>query len=164
MPAGVTFGVSLSPIFAASFCRSWARSGSSKPSHVSIVTDALLTPACCMSALAFSRSCLRCATLLSVDGNTGANGLSLPKSDLPAMRPLTSAARSTASAIAWRTRLSSNGFLSLRMWISRWTDARSSMTVTFGSLRSALPPVGEKWISTSTSPDWSARTWACSLG
>ena len=158
------FGFRVIPTLAASFWSSWARSPSSKPSHVLSVADALLTPASFSSALAFSRSCLRWGTLLSVEGNTGANGLSLPTSAFPAKRPSTSALRSTASAIACRTRLSSNGFLSLRMCTSRCTDERSSITVMFASLSSALPPVGEKCTRTSTSPLCSARICACSLG
>ena len=40
-------------------------------------------PAAASSALAFSRSCWRWATLVSVEGKTGANGLSLPRSAFP---------------------------------------------------------------------------------
>ena len=109
-------------------------------------------------------SCSRCATDVSVDGNAGANGLSLPMSALPSKSPSTIAWRFSASARAWRARLSLNGSMSVRMWIWRCCDARISTTATFGSVSSALPPATEKFESTSTSPPWSARTRACSSG
>ena len=63
--------------------------------------------------------CVRCAMDVSVDGNTGANGLSLPRSDKPLNSAVTICGRFSVSAIARRTRASLNGALSLRMDSSR---------------------------------------------
>jgi hypothetical protein len=75
----------------------------------------------------------------------------------PSQSPSTSAWRSMERAIAWRTRLSVNGSMSVRMWIWRCVDALTAMTFTFGSLRSALPPETEKCSTKSTSSPCRAR-------
>ena len=143
---------------------SWARSGISKPFQVSSFTvKPLGLPAASSSCLALATSRWRCSTF-AVDLNTGAKGLSLPKSDFVSSRPFTSDCRLTSSAMAWRTRLSSSGSLSVRMWIWRCDDARSSVVMTFGSVSSALPPDTEYCTSTSTSLPWKPRTWDCSSG
>ena len=78
-------------------------------------------PAAASSDLALAMSCVRWATLVLVDGKTGANGLSLPTSAKPLNSALTIAGRSSVSAIACRTRGSVNGALSLR--IDSWRCA-----------------------------------------
>ena len=71
--------------------------------------------------------------------------------------------RLMSRATAWRTRLSLNGSLSVRMCIWRCCDARSSITVMFGSLSSGLPSTGENCASKSTSSPWMPRTAASSF-
>ena len=73
------------------------------------------------------RSWVRCGTLVLVEGNFGANGLSLPTSPRPWSSACTIAGRSSDSAIAWRTRLSVNGDWSLRIDSSRWLEDLSLM-------------------------------------
>jgi len=87
----------------------------------------LAWPASDISCFAWSMLTLRCGTEVSVCGNTGANGESLPRSDFPWNRPWTIFVRSRVSAIAWRTRLSVNGALSVRIESSRWFDERIAM-------------------------------------
>ena len=67
------------------------------------------------------------------------------------------------SATACRTRLSLNGSLSVRMCSCRCCEARSSITVTFGSVSSGLPLTGENCASTSTSSPWTPRIAASSF-
>ena len=71
--------------------------------------------------------------------------------------------RLISSATAWRTRLSLNGSLSVRMCTWRCCEARSSMTLMFGSLSSALPLTAENCASRSTSPPWMPRIPASSF-
>src|SRR5580704_13731747 len=94
------------PIAFPAFCTTTARSGISMYfSVVSVTSKPLATPACASSCFALAMSILRCGAPASDDGNTGANGLSLPSCALPRNRPRTITSRSSESAMAWRTRL-----------------------------------------------------------
>ena len=86
-------------------------------------------PAADSSDLAWLRFCTRCGTLVLVDGNTGANGLSLPMSAKPLNSAVTICGRLRVSAIAWRTRGSVNGAWSLRIDSSRCALDFSLMTL-----------------------------------
>ncbi len=94
-----------------------ATSSLSKPSR----------PASASSALASSIACSRWGTDVSVWANTGANGLSLPRSALPWNRPSISSWRLIVSATARRTRASSNGFMSVRIESARCVEAWIAM-------------------------------------
>ena len=86
-------------------------------------------PAAASSDLALARFWVRCAIEVLVDGNTGANGLSLPRSAKPLNSACTMAGRSSVSAIAWRTRGSVNGAWSQRIDSSRCALDCSLMTL-----------------------------------
>lgn len=89
------------PIAFAAFCTTTARSGISMYfSVVSVTSKPFATPASLISFLACAMSILRCGTARSLDGNTGANGLSLPTCARPRNSPFTMTSRSIASASA----------------------------------------------------------------
>ena len=103
---------------------SCARSGISKPFQpASWTRNPSSWPAAASSSFALRTSCWRWATSLAVEGKTGANGLSLPKSDFVSSRPSTRSRRLTSSAIAWRVRLSLNCSVELLRWTWRWAEA-----------------------------------------
>src|SRR5690348_3822668 len=111
-----TFRLMFTPICLADWAMIWAYWGiSTKFSVTSWVLNPEPWPAAASSDLALAMSWVRWATLVLVDGKTGANGLSLPRSAKPLNSALTIAGRSRVSAIACRTRASVNGALSLRM-------------------------------------------------
>src|SRR5580704_834663 len=86
-------------------------------------------PAAASRDLALAMFSARCAMLVSVDGKTGAKGLSLPRSALPLNRALTMLGRSRVRAIAWRTLGSVNGAWSQRIDSSRWALDFSLLTL-----------------------------------
>src|SRR5215471_14420875 len=104
------------PAFFAAFWMITAYSGSSRYfSVVSVTLKPLGWPAAASSSFALAMSSSRCATVVSVEGKTGASGLSLPTLARPLKRPFTIFCRLRQSAIAWRTRMSSKGAMSVRM-------------------------------------------------
>ncbi len=94
---------------------------------------------------------------MSVDGKTGANGLSLPTSALPWNRPVTMSGRLSVSAMAWRTRGSVNGAWSVRIESSRCALDFRLITVMLEFESSDWPPDTENWPMTSIVPPCSAR-------
>src|SRR5216683_6451674 len=86
-------------------------------------------PAAESSDLALATFCARCAMLVSVDGKTGAKGLSLPRSAKPLNSALTVSGRFRVRATAWRTLGSVNGAWSQRIDSSRWALDFSLLTV-----------------------------------
>ena len=118
------------PIAAADSTTIWAKSGISWTcSVISWVLNPEGCPAADSSDLALLMSCARCAMLVLVDGKTGANGLSLPRSALPLNSACTICGRLSESAIACRTRGSVNGAWSLRIESSRCALDFSLMTL-----------------------------------
>ena len=110
------------PIAAADCATIWAYSGISwKFSVTSWVLKPELCPAAASRDLAWLMFCVRCGTVVLVEGKTGANGLSLPTSAKPLNSAWTIAGRLIVSAIACRTRGSVNGAWSQR--IDSWRCA-----------------------------------------
>ena len=143
---------------------SCARSGISKPFQpASWTRNPSSWPAAASSSFALRTSCWRWATSFAVEGKTGANGLSLPKSDFVSSRPSTRSRRLTSSAIAWRVRLSLNCSVELLRWTWRWAEALSSIVRMSGSVSSALPPATENCTSMSTSLPSRPKTSDCSF-
>ena len=70
--------------------------------------------------------------------------------------------RSSMSATAWRVRLSLNGSWSHRICTWRCCDARTEMTLMFGSFSNPCPDTAENWLRMFTSPPWMPRTFAWS--
>ena len=82
-------------------------------------------PAAASSSLApCATSCWRCATVVSVDWNTGANGLSLPRSDLRVEQAVDERVAVDEQRDRLAHALVVNGSMSVRMWTWRCAEAR----------------------------------------
>jgi hypothetical protein len=94
---------------------------------VNIVVLMLECPAADRSCLAIEMFCVRCGTVVSVEGYLGPNGESLATLPKPLSSAATMPVRSSDNATACLTRASLNGGWSLRIGSSRWLADLSLM-------------------------------------
>ena len=149
----------VTPICFAACTTIWAYCGiSTNCSVISCVVNPDACPAADSSDFALAMFCARWATVVLVDGKTGANGLSLPMAALPLNSACTMAGRSSVSAIAWRTRGSVNGAWSLRIDSCRCAlDLRLMMLYGAPGASNCSPPATANCPTTSMVPPVRAR-------
>src|ERR1035441_7324641 len=119
------------------------------------VLKPLAYPAFASSFLASAKFWARWATG-TVDGNTGAKGLSLPRSAYPLKSAFTSPGRSRQRAIAWRTSLDLKGPTSQRIESSRWAEPLS-LTMLYEPFSSCGLEETKNWSRQSSWLAWRAE-------